>query len=179
MTELEAKAAEAWAHVVRPETVLTRALGGGPMPVAIALDMVQDVTGDRDEALTAVLTAASDWLRGRIPSEPCPFASPQMADANAACGEIPGEFFGHAELWVADVAENARRVIERFVVLAVRHVTEADRLDYFRAVEWKRWAADATRTIALCRQLCAAAHPEPDPVPSDIDGRAARSKPSP
>ena len=60
MTELEHRAAEAWAAMVRPRTIL--AAGEWPMPAGVALDVVQDATSERDDAVTALIGAAADWL---------------------------------------------------------------------------------------------------------------------
>ena len=160
MTELEHKAREAWHAVAKPETVLSRAFGGGPMPPAIALDMVQDVCGDRDDAVTAVLLAAASALRERIPDDD---HAQNRDHAAHIVGQIPGEYFGHAELWVEDVLNNARRAEEAFMMLT--SITDQDFCDYSRAVEWRRWATEANRVIGLCRQLCAAAHPAKETAP--------------
>ncbi len=160
-TELEAKAAEAWKQMARPRTIFDTIGGTEPFPPAYALDFCQDVCGERDDAVTALLTAAANWLRELIPDDPCPSASPQVADALAACGEIPGEDFGHAEVWVANVAENARRVEEAYVVLQ-RGGFSWD--DYMRASAWRRWADHATRAIELCR----AVPPEAYPVTGEV-----------
>lgn len=70
MTELEQIADAAWAAAIRDESILTRAFGGEPMPAPIAVDMVQDVCGERDDAVVAIREAATRWLNALAPIVP-------------------------------------------------------------------------------------------------------------
>lgn len=62
MTELEHKAAEVWALYGRQPSIMEDSAGLEPLPAGIALDMVQDVTGERREAYAAIYKVAVDPL---------------------------------------------------------------------------------------------------------------------
>lgn len=154
MTELQHKAADAWRHVSRAETVFTRVFDESPLPVGPAIDMVQDVTGDRDDAVTALVGAAAAWLRDRTP--PAPPVSLPPADefdhsnrqnASLVCDYLAAES-GMAEVFLRHVGEMCQSPL-----MLVR-----DDL-MLLADAWTNWVRDARRAIDLCREISAAAYP--------------------
>jgi hypothetical protein len=153
MTATTERAAEVWAMLVRPESVLTREFGGGPIPPAVGLDFVQDVCGDRDDAVSAILEAASEWLAVRLPGNG---EDVSWAEGGWVCLHIGAESFGLAEVFIGHVRERCETAEQYYVMRTFqdgREVLEGAR-------PWKIWAATATRTLAICRAVCAAAYPE-------------------
>ena len=156
MNELKAKADEAWAAMVVPEDVFTRSgLKPGPMAPDIALDMVQDVTGDRDEAVTALLQAASDWLntlrmgaalRG-ISADSSEVHTGNAQDAERVTAYIRGESLGLAMTHLVHIHERSRRGLP-FPGAEAR-----------ACLWWKQWEEKASLALKLCRQMIEAAHP--------------------
>lgn len=149
MTELEAKAAEAWACIVRPITVSTRGFGNGPMPAAVALDMVQDVTGDRDDAVGAIVRAGADWLDTQ--TVPWLGSRAYSDDAELVRNYLRSEGLKMASLFAAHIKERADQAAD----------PRASSEEKWAAHEWGRWADKATFAIDTCRAVVDAAYPKP------------------
>lgn len=160
MTELEQKAAEAWEHMSRRETVHTRAFGPGPMPAGVALDFVQEVTDDRDAAVEALLWAAGRWLDDRRPEKPDVRNSASFGASSAARGHLLCESFGLALSAVKEVNGINIEVMRDYAQPLNRTVTK-EMMQV--AARWLKWADDAEHAISLCRAIAAAAHPEGRP----------------
>lgn len=148
MTATQEKAAEAWAMMVRPANPLARVM---PMPPAVALDYVQDVCGDRDEAVTALCGAAAGWLLLRVPIKPekgdvwADEYDPLCRDDARHVSECLGAESSLAAVFVEHINE---RVWAR---------TAADAL---LRDAWRLWVRDARAAIDFARQLVAAAWPD-------------------
>lgn len=150
---VEALAARAWASLLQTDD---------PMPPCIAVDMVQDETGDRAAASAAIHTAAGVWLDGRRPEEAPStageFKSASLMAAIACHAHLLG---GHYEL-----AESSRAtVVERWADAEQDY--DPDEPDAFpgidgyqHAINWLAWCNDAAYAIDLCRAVSAAAQPE-------------------
>jgi hypothetical protein len=134
MTETNAtteRAAEVWAMLVHPAESI---------PPAVGLDFVHDVCGDRDDAVSAILEAASEWLAVRLPGNG---EDVSWAEGGWVCLHIGAESFDLAEVFIGHVADRCRAVTA-----------------YGDWQPWRGWSLTATRTLAICRAVCAAAYPE-------------------
>jgi hypothetical protein len=151
MTATTEKAAEAWENMVRPESVLTREFGGGPMPPAIGLDMVQETGCDRDDAVSAILQAAEAWLTARLPDA----SDVNWAEGGWVCLHIGAESFHLAEVFIGHVADRCLEAREYFILTSYAHGHD----EYSAALPWQKWVVIATRALTICRAVCAAAHP--------------------
>ena len=144
------KAVEAWALAIRPRTILSTLGGAEPMPPAVAIDYVQDVCGDRDDAVAALMVAAAAWLRDRMPALPaawCEVDSSCRESAGLVCDYLASDSLMYAvHLW------RVRYTIDSPGVLLDRGMMRA-------ADAWQRWYRDADRARQLCRELSAAAWP--------------------
>lgn len=111
----------------------------GSMPPAFALDRVQDETGDRSDALRALVGAAAVWLRGHRPEGVKKTGSDHTA---ALIADV-------VAMGALDVAEEYRRA---GALATARQFSEPH-------VTWRDWFHDARRAIRLCSELTAAANP--------------------
>ena len=152
MTELEHKAAEAWSAVIQGHSFFDRFLRKQPMPPGVALDMVQDVCGDRDDALFALLDAGANWLWSLTPA---PDMTGAKADVTAIVGSIRAEGFGLAESLVQAIRERANGVLYAWQ-LHRQIVPQAEREV---AMRWVTWCDRAALAVRLGREMVAAAHP--------------------
>jgi len=144
--ELAARAAHAWEQMVRERTVEDVFAKRHPMLPAIAIDYVQEANGDRDDAVMALMRAASLWLESRQPKQP----------------EQPDEFDRTARM----VASHVCGYIASESAMADVHLGQLNEgiwgLHSHRALildAWRLWVRDARRVIDLCRQLSAVAYP--------------------
>jgi hypothetical protein len=156
MTETNAtteRAAEVWAMLVRTPSIVNTVAGIEPIPPAIGLDFVQDVCGNRDDAVSAILEAASEWLAVRLPGNG---EDVSWAEGGWVCLHIKAEHLSLAETFLSHVAERCETA-ERFYLIAMY---DADYKGITEARAWNVWSAVATRTLAICRAVCAAAYPE-------------------
>lgn len=71
-SETLAVARSAWKAMSRKPLVLDTITGQSAMPAAVAVDMVQDVTDDRGDAITAIVGVAADELETSLPADPGP-----------------------------------------------------------------------------------------------------------
>lgn len=115
-----------------------------PMPAGVALDMAQDVCGDRDDAVTALLNAAADELESLLPA-----GGPFHPEAGFIVSHVRAEDFKFAETLLKNVRGRAGNM----------HRVSAHLADSTAGAAWLRWCAYAERDIALCRAVCAAAYP--------------------
>lgn len=149
MTELEQAADTAWAALLLPDNLLTRAFGGGPMPVAVAIDMVQNVTGDRDDAVTALHGAAWGWLLMLAPTGP-------LDDlATALMGHLLGEQYSLAE----NMREQLHHRTTGTRLSRILHPRDTSAAEAARADQWGAWCVHAKRAIEVCQAVSAAAYP--------------------
>lgn len=139
MTETQHNARVAWLALVHPT----------PMPADIALDFVQDSCGDRDEAISAIITAAGDWLAAQaIP----PATS---TETHAGCREVALLAVSHLREQSSGLAKlylgNLRQLIDRGQLSALA----AERRS---AIAWSVWLASGATAIAACESLVRAAY---------------------
>lgn len=154
MAELEHKADEAWRAMCAGTGFFDRANAVRPMPAGVAIDMVQDVCGERDDAVCAILGAAARWLESEFPADD--FQNAEL-DAVAVIGDIRGEAFGLAESLREAIMQRAGDVrLAR--VLGRSRVPDAT---FETAIAWSKWCERAALAIKLCRELAPAAHPDP------------------
>jgi hypothetical protein len=155
MTELEQRAAEAWALMAREPNVLTDWITGATaMPANVALDFVQEATGDRDDAVTALLQAAATWLEAKMPADDSLNYRP---DAFCVVGDIRGEDFSHADSMIGTIDWRARGA-EMDRLMGMNAVS---REQMSNAFDWRHWCVFAWKVIILGRAIVAAAYPEP------------------
>lgn len=148
MTEVEQIARETWAAM---------ATGERPMPPEFALDRVQDVTDDRDEAVIELCRAAAVWLAG----ERVVFV---LVGVSAAGGEthtgngLDAELVqGYIRAEVLNLADTyLRHIRER----CLRAAATDSRVENRAASLWMMWAGKAERTLRLIAELGRAAHPQ-------------------
>jgi hypothetical protein len=148
MTETNAtteRAAEVWAMLVHPAESI---------PPAVGLDFVHDVCGDRDDAVSAILEAASEWLAVRLPGNG---EDVSWAEGGWVCLHIAEESFSLAEVFLGHVIERCDTASEYYVAYGFENEGYPE---WMAARPWKAWATVATHTLALCRAVCAAAYPE-------------------
>jgi hypothetical protein len=151
VTELEHKAAEAWRAVSQGSGFFDRAFGVKAMPAAVAIDMVQDVCGDRDDAVAAILDAAGAWLAAQVPAADM---SNAKLDAVAVIGDLRAEAF--------DLADSLRVAIGvRAMEVRLRRAPEppATQDERDAAMSWSVWCARADLAVRLGRKVAAAAYP--------------------
>jgi hypothetical protein len=130
------------------------------MAPAVAIDYVQNETGDRDDAVSALHRAAADWLDALRPTEPADLhPSPANNDAAACAANLRSEDYLHAD--------NNRQAVEGYM-REVQHEYDMDPEDARADVDgvqlannWISWCGRARQAIDLCRAVAAAAHPEP------------------
>jgi hypothetical protein len=157
MTEVEHKAREAWAAMLVRDSVFSRAgLRPGPMPADLAIDMVQDVTGDRDDAAGAIIGAGADWLANQTqPGGGTETDVGCSAAANNAIGSLRAESLGTAALFLGHVRTLCDRVLKESSLFP------APRPEVYAALRWERWLAKAERALALCNAVADVAWPLP------------------
>lgn len=150
MNEIESKAAEAWTALVSHRDDEQK-----PIEPGVAIDMVQDVTGDRDDAVTALVSAAADWLntlrigavlRG-ISADGSEAHVGNVQDAELVADYLRGETLGLATVHLSHIHERSRDARSQFR-------SEA------RACEWwMGWERSAELAIRIVRELSEAAYP--------------------
>lgn len=151
-SELELKAAEAWHIIVLPRPIFSTITVQEPMPFGVALDYIQDITGDRDEAVAALLWAASNQLEKNIPEDLVNLRD----EAIGLLSDIRGEYFSHADRAAETISYRAQDAARS----ALEFLT-GDRSRLYVYDKWRVWAAQATVAIQFARDLVAAAYPEP------------------
>ena len=151
--EVEQAASRAWLAMVEERNLFDRAiLGATPMPAAIALDMVQDAAGDRDDAACAILMAAAIWLDDARPEQPVGRISTSLSASISVRGHILGENYGLAENCLRELMDLNREIRNAYHQLDLNYGPEDDEL----AAAWHRWGHKAKRAIGVCRQVTAA-----------------------
>lgn len=155
-SEIERKAREAWALMTRPVTPLAALTGEHPLPPGLALDYVQDVTGDRDDAVTALVRAGADWLEEQTqPGETGEVGDACMAGARVATHYLREEKFGTARVFLEHVRAQCERALHPM----------ASRQDMRAAHGWFLWLKKATFALEWCDAVVTAAYPHPLPRP--------------
>ena len=84
--EVLAVARSTWAAVIRKPSILDQITGASAMPPAIAVDRVQDVAGDRNNAIDALFWAAAEVIEKALPYPEAP--APCWASAHAVPGYL-------------------------------------------------------------------------------------------
>lgn len=136
--ETLAVARSAWKAMSRKPFILDAITGQSAMPAWMAVDMVQDVTDDRGEAITAIVGVAADELEAKVPA-----ADGQLIVTRSHATAVPGYLrclsIGEAEAHVG----------------VVRHLAAVLPQEHFMLVmKYRTWAKEAERVIELCRDLC-------------------------
>lgn len=157
MTELERAARTAWDAMTEPQTGLTKMIqtiageNRGPMPVAIALDMVQNVTGERDDAVTALIEAGANWLneqsRGANGGE---LDDGCHQDAELVTSYIRSESLGLACVYLSHLRDRC---------YLANYTANPNRAHKLARERWRRWATKAQFVIDWCRKIEAEAYP--------------------
>lgn len=156
-TELESRAAEAWAMMSRKTTIFTTLAGDRePMPPAVALDYVQDVCGDRDDAMIELMRVASHQLSIVMPT----WGSGEVhrgckADAELICSYLREESPGLATVHLVHIRDCCYMVTHPGY-LAPDNASPRDRHE---ALDWNRWADKAMETIDRARAVVDAVYP--------------------
>jgi hypothetical protein len=155
--ELEQAARTAWAAMSDARSQIQRMVDQmagvrvEPMTAPIALDYVQNVTGDRDDAVSALIRAGTDWLDAqRQPSEGGEVGDGCMCDARLVIYFVRGELLGTAEVFLGHIEERCSRAVHPQATPQDRHA----------ATGWHRWADKARSVIERCRLIVAAAYPD-------------------
>lgn len=150
MTELEQKASQAWSSMTRKPFILDAITGVQAMPVGVAIDFVQDVTGDRDDAVTALVNAGASWLDAQTrPSEVGEIADGCMADAESITSYLRGEALGMASIFLGHIRLRCESALH----------PNASREDRLAAHSWHLWTRKAQETIDWVRAVIDAAYP--------------------
>ncbi|HEY1191087.1 MAG TPA: hypothetical protein VGE74_25865 [Gemmata sp.] len=155
--ELQQAAARAWAAMDDRRSNLQRMVdqmagdNRGPMPVGFALDMVQNVTGDRNDAVTALINVGCDWLDTQTqPGETGEVGDACMCDARILVTYLRGEYLEYAEVYRSHMLESCERAAHPLA-------TQNDRR---AAMGWMRWVEKAQSVMSKCRLIIAAAYPK-------------------
>lgn len=154
--ELEAAAATAWERLSLKSSILRTVAGIEPMPVPVALDFVQNVTGERDDAVEALLLAAGKYLESIMPGAD---VGNILTEAFAVVGDIKSEFFSHAESAINTVSFRAQDI--GVSTLAGVYGDGPGRPNVFVCEEWHQWAQEAERVLGFAREIVREAYPEP------------------
>lgn len=156
MSELEQKASEAWVLLSRVPSVMDQLCGREPMPIGAALDFVQNVDGDRDNAVFALLDAASKYLQEKMPKhEEDNFHFED--EAFRLLGDLRGEFFGHAHSAAGTISFRAQDMAASTLAGMFRNTPLPPSVTVLD--NWRQWAQEAIRIITLCSQIAAEAYP--------------------
>lgn len=149
-TELELRAAEAWKLLSRKPNILDSITGREAMSPGVAIDYVQDVTGDRDEAVMAIINAAADWLDSQtVPGGDGEIHAGCLPDSELIRNYLRGECMGLALVFIVHIRDRCYRASTTF----------GPRGDWFAAQDWNAWADKALIAIDHCRAVAAAAYP--------------------
>lgn len=120
------------------------------MPIAVALDYCQNVTGERDDAVTALLGAAANWLDTQtVPGGATLIDSGCIDDRDSIAGYIRSEGLGMAAIFLSHIRSRCDSAAHPIATGAER----------FAAAQWQAWANKAAFAIALCRTVIDAAYP--------------------
>ncbi len=151
-TELAMYAAEAWKLMARVPNILDSLTGCEAMSPGIALDYVQNVTGDRDDAVTAIVHAGADWLDAQtVPGGTGEINAGCFPDSDLVRACLRCESLGMAATFVSHIRERCH---------AVRGFPCNDnRREWLPAEMWNQWANKAVAVIDHCRAVVAAAYP--------------------
>lgn len=147
MSEVEQIARETWAAM---------AAGADPMPPDIALDRVQDVCDDRDDAVMALCRAAASWLAGErvvfvlrgVSRSGSEVHAGNMGDADLVISTVHHETLGLADTFLTHIRERC-----------LRAAAIDSQVENRAASHWMIWAGKAERTLRLIGELGRAAHP--------------------
>ena len=110
------------------------------MPPLVALDMVQDVTGERDAALAELLAAAVRWYEARKPQKN--YRQRKLAEGAAAILALLCEREWHL----------AGRLRKEAAIFSCARLAFAD-----GGQNWADWLHEGKRLIYLCGELEASA----------------------
>lgn len=152
--ELEAAAATAWERLSLKSSILRTVAGIESMPVPVALDFVQNVTGDRDDAVTALLNAAAKYLEGIMPTDD---VGNIRTDASLAMNDLRGECFKYATSIINGISFRAQDI--GVSTLAGVYGSGPGRPSVFVCEEWRQWAQEAERVLAFAREIVREAYP--------------------
>jgi hypothetical protein len=120
------------------------------MEPAIALDYVQNVTGDRDDAVTALIHAGCDWLAAQEPQKVAgDLDAVCHSDADLVLGHLRGEGIGMAVTFASHIEERCG--------FASHPASGRER---WIASDWLAWVRKASDVIDWCRKIVTAAHPQ-------------------
>lgn len=155
MTALTERAAFAWAELSRKYNILDAITGRTNMPPGVALDYVQGDDYNRDDAVTAILEAASNALGAKKPRD----VSGIDALAESVLSDLRGEAFGLAVIFLDQISHRADDVGTSTLAGMYGPRGTPDRPDVSDCDLWRVWANDAREAIALCKQVVAAAYP--------------------
>jgi hypothetical protein len=162
LTELERRASEAWKLMTRQPNILDTIVGCEAMPAGVALDYVQEPTGDRDDAVTALVNAGADWLDGQtVPSDGTEVSSTCIDASDMVRSYIRSECFGLAEVHLSHI---------RGVCYLARSNFGITVNERWAVTDWGRWANKALHVIDHCRAVVAAAYPEEVPLGEKTGG---------
>lgn len=155
MSEIERKAREAWALMTRPVTPFTTIAGEHPLPPGLALDYVQEVTGERDDAVTALIRAGADWLDEQTqPGDAGEVGNTCIADARVATMYLRGESFGMAAVYLSHIRDRCERAAD----------PQVSGHDKWAAHKWNMWLKKAAHALDWCKTVVAAAYPDAKPA---------------
>lgn len=143
MTELEQMAERAWAALLNDV---------GPIPPGVALDMVQDVCGDRAAANAALHSAAVDHLAESAPEGGTHSTSLAVSVGERIVLRLYDAASGHITTLLAHNREIRSHVFAAKAHHLVEFYTDADDA---LAAEWLRWGNFAHRVLIICRALSA------------------------
>lgn len=151
MTDAQRKAAEVWPLVIYRPGILGTLAGRDPMPPGVAIDCVQDLCPDRDEAVAVLVGAAAAWLRDAMPAAPT-----GDNELDRTCREQAGFVCDYLASESAMCRTHLRLLRDQVDSLHVP--TRADWM--LSAGCWLLWFHKADRAIELCGRVSDAAWPE-------------------
>lgn len=156
-SELQRAARTAWAAMDEDRSKLQRMVdqmagdNRGPMAPGVALDFVQEATGERDDAVTALVHAGADWLDTQTrPSEWGELGDACHADALVVALYIRAESFALAYAFLSHIEERCGFAAHPMATSQEKRTAAA----------WVRWADKARHVIDRCKAIVEAAYPE-------------------
>lgn len=150
------RAAAAWSEVSKRPSIIRTIAGVHPMPAGVALDMVQGDDCERDDAVTAILEAATNEMRAKMPNE-------DVGDfkdlAEAAFSYVRGEGFRIADAYLDQIAFGATDIGVSALAGMYGPPGTPTRPDPCLCDRWRAWAGECREQIKLCAAIVKAAYP--------------------
>lgn len=123
-----------------------------PMPPGVALDYVQECTGDRDDACLELIAAAANYLEAKIPDSGASInMMPLHEQATLAVGHFRGAGWGMVRTYAQCVMYWANRIIDATHHWPAEGTPTA--VEHTIAVRFVKWTDLLCLSAELCRAI--------------------------